>query len=153
MFDIPVKHRQKNFLSILTCVFSLKSGDTEVDFSGHPNLKGKDFIGVITMRQNSAGDRKSTGGKNLISRAAMSQGKITLQDSGATKFLDGLPLDFIAYDPDTNNVGDFAQLIIQGGFDIKESKVEFPTGAITEDSDLIIMFLMGHRQGCQVMFS
>ena len=105
-------------------------------------LRERYVKGISIRRQNANGDRETITGNALVSDADLGKCFLSLQ-SDSVNFIDRLPVDFIAIDPDSETIQDrFVKLDLPNGFDPTKSFIDIsdPSG-FTANEAIEITFI------------
>lgn len=150
MFKIKIGDREFLWASAVTCNIFLAQGTTEANLNCD-DVKDKIIIGLAIRRQSAEAGitRMSTDNRPILSRAAMAQGHLYIEDGN--KIVKKTPLEFFAYDPDVHEPGRYAQVIFPQGFKPSDSKASFLPDIIDADMDLEITFLTAPDNICSII--
>lgn len=127
----------------LTVEIQLRNTTTTKYMLGEDDtLRTRNVFGIAVRRQDAGGDRKTATGNTLVADDVLAVTFITLQ-SDAVNFLDRMPVDYIAINPNSENIeGKFIPLDLPNGFNPTKSFVEFSDAAnLIANTSVEITFL------------
>lgn len=127
----------------LTVEIQLRNTTTTKYMLGEDDtLRTRNVFGIAVRRQDVGGDRKTATGNTLVADDVLAVTFLTLQ-SDSVNFLDRLPVDYIAINPNSENIeGKFIPLDLPNGFNPTKSFIEFSDKAnLVANTSVEITFL------------